>query len=284
MLYNTILRTQLTQADGKIVACASSMYGTPSTSFLVLELLHQAHWIIPLAAGDGYVFTDIGNDNREDAQTSIKIDNDKKIVSGGYTFNGSNNDVAIARYLSGLETSGNVCSIVPTDLFADNLTTTKAKIHWNSIAGVTKYKIQFRPSGTTAWTTVSSTLNVKALTGLSPSTSYQYRVRSVCSGSSSSWSSIASFTTLPMKIGDTDNEELQVSLFPNPATDIINVRMNDDIINGEITIYDINGKLIMFQKISGSTTLDVSSFSSGIYMVQLRADNLTSQIEKLIVE
>ncbi len=60
--------------------------------------------------------------------------------------------------------------------------------------------------------------------------------------------------------------------------------MKDDITNGEITIYDINGKLIMLQKISGSTTLDVSSFSPGIYMVQLRADNLTSQIEKLIVE
>ncbi len=60
--------------------------------------------------------------------------------------------------------------------------------------------------------------------------------------------------------------------------------MKDDITNGEITIYDINGKLIMLQKISGSTTLDVSSFSSGIYMVQLRADNLTSKIEKLIIE
>ncbi len=88
----------------------------------------------------------------------------------------------------------------------------------------------------------------------------------------------------PMKIGDNAGEEFHVSLFPNPATDIINVRMKDDITNGEITIYDINGKLIMLQKISGSTTLDVSSFSSGIYMVQLRADNLTSQIEKLIVE
>jgi hypothetical protein len=68
-----------------------------------------------------------------------------------------------------------------------------------------------------------------------------------------------------MKIGDTAGEELQVSLFPNPATDIINVKMNDDITNGEIIIYDINGKLIILQKISGSTTLDVSSFSSGIY-------------------
>jgi hypothetical protein len=87
-----------------------------------------------------------------------------------------------------------------------------------------------------------------------------------------------------MKIGDNAGEEFHVSLFPNPATDIINVRMKDDITNGEITIYDINGKLIMLQKISGSTTLDVSSFSPGIYMVQLRADNLTSQIEKLIVE
>jgi uncharacterized delta-60 repeat protein len=272
------------QSDGKIVASASSYYGATPAFFLVLRITSAGTLDNTFGGGDGYVFTDIRNDNQEDVQTSIEIDNTGKIIVGGYSINNSNNDVAIARYLSGLETSGNVCSIAPTGLFADNITSTKANLHWSSVAGVTKYKIQFRPSGTTAWTTVSSTSNVKALSSLSPSTTYQYRVRSVCSGSSSPWSSIATFTTLPMRLSENEDQQLEVSLFPNPAKDIISVTINSDITNGDIIIYDVNGKLITSEAFSGSTKIDVSSFSSGIYMIQLKADNVTSHIEKIVIE
>ncbi len=87
-----------------------------------------------------------------------------------------------------------------------------------------------------------------------------------------------------MRLSENEDQQLEVSLFPNPAKDIINVTINSGITNGDIIIYDVNGKLITSQEFNGSTKIDVSSFSSGIYMIQLKADNVTSHIEKIVIE
>ena len=85
---------------------------------------------------------------------------------------------------------------VPTSLASSSVTETSVSIAWSAAAGAQSYSIQRRVSGTSTWSTFSSSSTSGAWSGLAATTVYQWRVSTVCSGQSSSYSSIASFTTL----------------------------------------------------------------------------------------
>jgi len=71
-------------------------------------------------------------------------------------------------------------------------------------------------------------------------------------------------------VGMGENNKLGVAVYPNPATDVINVLANDKI-NG-ITITDFTGKLVYT---GTSTSINVSNFSTGVYFIQTITDKGT---------
>ena len=84
----------------------------------------------------------------------------------------------------------------PIGLAAGSITSTSATLTWTAVSGATSYNIQYKLSAAGSWTTTTSTTNSKALTSLVASSTYNYQIQAVCSSSSSStYSSIASFTT-----------------------------------------------------------------------------------------
>jgi hypothetical protein len=91
----------------------------------------------------------------------------------------------------------------PTGLSTSAITQTTATISWNAASGALDYGVQLRVQGT-AWgaeTIIGGT--AANATGLSANTTYEWRVRTNCSSSSSSYSGIASFTTDPSSGGCT---------------------------------------------------------------------------------
>jgi hypothetical protein len=86
---------------------------------------------------------------------------------------------------------------VPSGLTATGITQTGATLNWVAVSGAISYNLQWKLSTASTWTTVNGiAATSQALTGLSASSTYKYKVQSVCSGSSSSYSTQASFTTL----------------------------------------------------------------------------------------
>lgn len=67
----------------------------------------------------------------------------------------------------------------------------------------------------------------------------------------------------------TNNYRSELSIWPNPATDIIYFKINGDQIerNEMVLIYNNQGKLVLTQSFTGF--VDVSAFNSGIYHVQI---------------
>ena len=78
-----------------------------------------------------------------------------------------------------------------------------------------------------------------------------------------------------------NNKELQL-IYPNPATDKIYI-LNLKEENTPIKIYDINGRLVLENKISNKEYLTISTLSKGIYQVKFEGNNF-SETRKLIVE
>lgn len=63
--------------------------------------------------------------------------------------------------------------------------------------------------------------------------------------------------------------EETVTLHPNPATDRLNVgfRGSDE---GEVTVYDLQGRQVLQKRVTSPATLDVSSLPDGLYVLAVR--------------
>ena len=86
---------------------------------------------------------------------------------------------------------------VPATLTATGLTTGGAQLSWTNGGDGLRYDLQWRRAGTAAWTSVTNlSAATYALTGLQPSTGYDWQVRTLCSvGVASAFSAPATFTT-----------------------------------------------------------------------------------------
>ncbi len=71
------------------------------------------------------------------------------------------------------------------------------KLSWIGTSAANRYRIRYRPVGGT-WTEAltGGIETFRFLNGLTPNTTYQYQVKSLCTASNSTWSSTATFTTL----------------------------------------------------------------------------------------
>lgn len=81
----------------------------------------------------------------------------------------------------------------PTSLSVESVGTTNATLTWVSTSGSTSFTAQYRPTGTTNWTTTGTILGVRTkLTGLNADVVYEWRVKGECGDT---YSAIATFRT-----------------------------------------------------------------------------------------
>lgn len=68
----------------------------------------------------------------------------------------------------------------------------------------------------------------------------------------------------------------EISLYPNPVNDVISIR-NPGNEQGRIVLFDILGKNILEENLSSNITLvDLSEFRSGVYIVKIETEDLTT--------
>jgi len=83
-----------------------------------------------------------------------------------------------------------------SQLFANNITLSSARLNCNTISGASLYQFQYRKVGATGWTaTPSSSLTFANITGLSSFTSYEFQCRVYCTNGWTSYSVSKTFTT-----------------------------------------------------------------------------------------
>ncbi|QJP34131.1 T9SS type A sorting domain-containing protein [Nonlabens sp. Ci31] len=72
----------------------------------------------------------------------------------------------------------------------------------------------------------------------------------------------------------------QVSIFPNPATDFVEI--TGDLSFTSYSIYNISGQQVLSGSIDGDNRIDVLFLTSGVYFIELQGDSGVSQALKLI--
>ena len=94
------------------------------------------------------------------------------------------------------------------------------------------------------------------------------------------WQGFENTATIPTDVNGIENTN--ISIYPNPFSDVINITTNNESYN-RLIITDITGKTIIEKTvISGSEHIDMSPYSSGVYLISIFKDNevYTSRIIK----
>lgn len=91
-------------------------------------------------------------------------------------------------------TGGGTCA-VPTGLAASAITAATATASWTAVSGASSYTLEYKVNSATTWASQDFTTTSVNFTGLTASTTYNLRVRSNCTASSSAFSAQVNFTT-----------------------------------------------------------------------------------------
>jgi hypothetical protein len=75
-------------------------------------------------------------------------------------------------------------------------------------------------------------------------------------------------------------ETAQVSIFPNPAKDVLNVKSNTPV---SVAIYNMNGALVAAQDATTDAAVNISSLPEGFYVYRLTSGNEVVQTGKVQV-
>ncbi|MCG3167531.1 MAG: hypothetical protein POELPBGB_03323 [Bacteroidia bacterium] len=84
-------------------------------------------------------------------------------------------------------------------------------------------------------------------------------------------------------VGISQTQQAGISIYPNPATNVVTVELANELRNVKAEIRNITGQVISQASITNQkSTLDISDLSSGIYFLRLFSENL-EVTEKIVV-
>ena len=81
----------------------------------------------------------------------------------------------------------------------------------------------------------------------------------------------ATFATCEsLDIDEVKSASAPSNVFPNPTNNILNVQLEEFVSNGTLTLFDMNGKVVLSQSVSGtSAQINLSALSAGNYVLRL---------------
>lgn len=163
---------------------------------------------------------------------------------------------------------------VPTALDTVLVEDERVTITWTDNAGASLWNIRYRPVNGD-WTTLTVGTTTYQIIGLTGNTTYEIQVQADCGGGDlSDWSE--PLTVHTKHVGIVNWLESHVSLFPNPAKEIVNVQctMNNVQWDGiSVEVFDVYGKLLQTVRMTTETaTINVAGLANGMYFVRVTTD------------
>lgn len=182
----------------------------------------------------------------------------------------------------------NICN-APVNLTVTNITGTTAKLNWNGIPNIIRYKIYYRKSTDVIWTklNVSKNLTSLTLTNLVCNAKYKWEIRTVCDTvgvpTLSAFSPVQTFTTGACRIGDNQIEaQNEVLIYPNPVDNVTTISFTSENVGDvSVLLFDALGRMVKSTKMQNVTegrneiNLDLSELKAGIYFCSISLDGYT---------
>ncbi|MBK6483305.1 MAG: M4 family metallopeptidase [Chitinophagaceae bacterium] len=151
----------------------------------------------------------------------------------------------------------------PKNLSATNVTSCSATLNWQAISGITEYKVRYRITGTTEWSTPIKLGNQLSyiFLNLLPNTSYDLSVASKCSGSATTGNyAIITSTTLkctaPINITATSITSSSALISWTGVCNPVSYKINYKPLGGSFTTVNVTSSPKTINGLSPSTTYE----------------------------
>ena len=145
-------------------------------------------------------------------------------------------------------------------------------ILWDDNDEVSQWNVQYKTANTD-WTTETVNTNYYQILNILYNELYSVRVQAICDGNTTSdWTDTVNLTVL---CGLEDHLQHYVNLYPNPAKEYVDIRVDGDLNVTGMEVYDVYGKRINTTGIFGTpalTRINVSDLASGLYFVRVTTD------------
>lgn len=177
-------------------------------------------------------------------------------------------------YLDSLVISQGVVTLcdTPSGIHTTDIQNESIDITWYDNADVSSWNIQYHPLGSD-WLSVTTSTNSYTLTGLTGLTTYEIRVQAVCNDlQTSDWSTALIVTTT--NVGIDEHLQNSILLYPNPAKEYVDIRVDESISVTGLEVYDVYGKLINTAAGANNdsprqTRINISGLADGVYFARI---------------
>ena len=83
-------------------------------------------------------------------------------------------------------------------------------------------------------------------------------------------------------VGINENVINNVSIYPNPTSDVLNISTNSNDLS-ELIIKDITGKIVFNQNFNSKIIINTENYAKGVYIIDVR-NNLGIVSEKISIQ
>ena len=163
----------------------------------------------------------------------------------------------------------------PTGLTLSNVTTNSATATWTPGGSETAWNIQYKLQSASQWQEATVQTTSYDIEGLSAASTYEVRVKAICSADNQSDFVTTTFTT---GVG-IDNITLanSINLMPNPADNYIDLTINSNVEVKEAVVYNAFGQMIQTVELNDNyARIDLSDMAAGMYFVRVNGDNVSA--------
>jgi hypothetical protein len=79
------------------------------------------------------------------------------------------------------------------------------------------------------------------------------------------------------------NSDITLSVYPNPATEFINITVKGNVSNAVVKIYSALGTEVLSENIDSFKKIDVSDFKNNVYIINVYSDEELLQTARFVV-
>ncbi|AEV31092.1 hypothetical protein Oweho_0068 [Owenweeksia hongkongensis DSM 17368] len=238
------------QADGKIVAVGYVEDGNSHDNFALARVFPDGTLDQNFGV-NGKTSAALLNDDAD--ASAVAILGDGKIIVAGTVDGIWNRDFAVARFSS----TGKLDKSFSLDGYSTkNMGTGNDYVH-NAV---------LQPNGRLV--VVGSSYNT--YNSGSSSSSYDFAAARFLAGENT--------------FSEFENDLTEISVYPNPASSVLNIEMEDQFGDYELELVDVTGKICNQMSLIGSGTMEVSTLNSGLYILRVYKNGIPRGSRKVMVE
>ena len=94
--------------------------------------------------------------------------------------------------------------------------------------------------------------------------------------------SVGLFAQSNGKVG-VDNNDISVSLYPNPASDFLNINVKGNLVDGSVKILSALGTEVYSESLDNFRKIDLSDLKNNVYIVNVYSKDELVQTSRFVV-